>query len=113
MALDREIARYYRSLIPKWIQTALPRYDPHITVVRPEKDLVDEGTLHNYDGREVQFLYAAELQQSRNYLWLPAYSEQLEQIRLELGLPVVNNSDLVPPDGCRKPFHITIANLLT
>ena len=108
--LDRDTIRYHHSLIPKSFNAHLPRHEPHITVVRPEKDHIRSPRfLEGYQGEHVEISYSTEIQKSGIYFWLPAYSVRLEEIRIELGLIVVNNSDLTPPEGFLKPFHITVA----
>src|SRR4051812_11826880 len=50
--VDPELSRYYRSMIPKCVETNKPRWAPHITVVRPEKEVpLDLTAWGKYEGR--------------------------------------------------------------
>jgi hypothetical protein len=84
-----------------------PMYDPHISVIRNEA--VPNLELWNkYHNKAFDFEYDNYVYESRNYLWLNAYSEELEMIRLELGLS--KTSEITrSPDG-RHKFHITVGN---
>jgi hypothetical protein len=113
LEIDREIVRYYRSLIPKHFSTNLPRYVPHITVVRPEKEVpINLEFWGKYEGLEVPFLYDNQIQCGKVYYWLNAFCKKLEEIRLELGLPVISQYGQ-PPEGFTRVFHITICNKKT
>lgn len=101
--VDPGIGAYYRSLIPKHIKWNIPRYYPHITVVRdkyetppkPEKWMA-------YQGHKIRFEYDPYIHIDDTYIWLSCFCKKLEEIRLELGL-----------NRCRdrfKWFHLTIAN---
>ena len=109
--VDKELARYYRSLIPKCMFTNDGmRYDPHITVVRPVKEIpVNLQYWNKYQNKPVVFFYDSEIKFGKVYYWLNVFCKDLELIRLELGLPVVSEYTL-PPEGFLKCFHLTIAN---
>lgn len=108
--VDKELARYYRSLIPKCYLTNLPRYSPHITVVRPEKETpINMEYWERYQGEEIPFYYDHQIFSDETYYWLNAFSDTLENIRSELGLPI-SSMYTRPPTGYVKCFHITIAN---
>ena len=110
VVIDKQIARYYRSLIPKWYVVQGTRYDPHITVVRSYKETPPDLTAWGkYEGQEIEFLYDSTIQMSENYYWLNILCKRLEEIRLELGLPVTSIYTR-PPEGFSKFFHTTIAN---
>lgn len=106
--VDPELVRYYRALIPKWIKTNTQMYDPHISVVRHEVPVVMEawGT---HQGESVEFHYSNIIHQGTVYLWLNVFSTALEDLRVELGLPI-SSPYTVPPDGFSKCFHCTIGN---
>lgn len=99
--VDTELARYYRSQIPKSMVCRAGRYAPHITVVRNEpyeKDLQDP----------VEFEYDPYIHFNGVYWWLNCFSPTLISVRLELGLPA--STDLTrPPDGS-ECFHMTVGN---
>lgn len=106
--IDGGIASYYRSLIPKYLGAQATRYKPHISVVR--KDNL-AGNVYGWGKREgdiVEFTYGDQIKTDGLYFWLTVYSARLEEIRLELGLPLWN--EIEKPQGFRQSFHITIAN---
>ena len=114
LEVDEEIARYYRSLIPKWLDAYKPRWAPHITIVRPEKEMpVNLEHWGKYEGEEVSFEYWNYLFTGKIYFWLNVWSKRLEDVRIELGMPV-SSEFTRPPDGAKiggiKCFHCTIAN---
>ena len=102
--VDKELARYYVSQLPKYLDYNTPKYEPHITVVRKGKETVTDTTAWNkHEGEVIEFAYEHRLYTNGLYFWLKAHSVRLEEIREELGLPRI-----------REPFaefHITIANL--
>lgn len=109
--VDPVIGDYYRSLIPKYLNPQRPRWGTHITVVREEKETpVNTEAWGKYDGQPIEFFYSPEIHTGKIYFWLLAYCVFLEEIRAELGLPVVSQYTL-PPDGFQKAFHITVGNL--
>ncbi len=107
--VDPGVVDYYRSLVPPYIGLNKQAYPPHISVVRketpPNLDLWGK-----YEGQEVRFAYSNVIHHGKVYYWLNAFSERLEEIRLELGLPV-STEYTRPPDGWTKCFHITIGNI--
>jgi hypothetical protein len=109
VVVDPEIGRYYRSLLPKYIQPNPQRYPPHISVVRNEIP-PNMGLWGKYEGHNVEFHYTHTIFFGRVYCWLNAFCERLEEIRLELGLPVTSEYTRPPSDRWIKCFHITIGN---
>lgn len=93
--------RYYRSLIPTDIKLNIPRFDPHITVVRNET-ITDMTNWSKHDGMIVSFLYSTEIEHDETYWWLPVKSNILFTIRESLGLN--------PNPPWHNGFHITIGN---
>ena len=111
--VDQEIGNYYRTLIPKYLNPQRPRWPTHITVVREEKESpLRPEFWGKYEGELVTFLYDPTVHTGKIYFWLLAYCTRLEDIRKELGLPLVSKYTM-PPDGFQKAFHITIANVKT
>lgn len=108
--VDQGISDFYRSLIPKYYPVNKPMYPAHVTVVRKEKEVPTVlDAWGKYEGQKIEFLYSPTIHCGKIYYWLCIYCKQLEDIRLELGLPVVSQWTL-PPEGFRKSFHCTIAN---
>ncbi len=107
LMVDPEIHRYYRSLLPKWMNPKKPMYPPHVSVIRREVP-PNQKIFESLHGREVTFFYG-EIEWSDTYIWLNVYSVELENIRIELGLPVVNSYS-EPPEGFKKRFHSTLSN---
>jgi hypothetical protein len=86
---DQNLADYYRALMPKAWDARRGRYDAHITVSRDEEP-VNKEAWKKYDGQQIEFFYLPGVKFGKIYYWLDIYCKQLEEIRLELGLPVVN-----------------------
>lgn len=108
--VNQELANYYFSLIPKWIEVNRPRWPAHITVVRWEKETpVNLEFWGKYQGEAVEFFYSPVIHHGKVYFWLNCFCTQLEEIRRELGLPVRSEYTL-PPEGFVKCFHMTIGN---
>lgn len=106
--VDSELADYYRSFIPGSVGLNKPMYAPHISVVRNEIPL-NLFAWNKYKERIIFFKYEGEIYNDELYYWLNAYSEDLERIRFELGLPTTSEITR-SPDG-RHRFHITLGNL--
>lgn len=106
--VNQDIANMYLALLPKAWQPQRPKWPAHITVVRDEPP-PNEAAWKKYDGQPLEFYYLSGVKQGKIYWWLDVYCKQLEEIRLELGLPVVNLFE-PPLPGFRKRFHMTIAN---
>ena len=109
---DQGIADFYRALMPKSMDVIRPRYEAHITVIRPDTETpqnLDFWRAH--EGEIIEFYYEPIIRtgESGVYYWLNCFSKRLEEIRLELGLPVAAVYT-IPPDGFRKCFHMTVAN---
>lgn len=106
--VDPGITAFYKSLIPKYYVANPQKYAPHISVVRkelpPRMDVWGK-----YEGQPVDFYYDGIVREGTVYWWLDTYSVKLEEIRLELGLPVSSPYTL-PPEGFSKCFHTTLAN---
>lgn len=87
LEIDPEIIRYYISLLPKYkiIQTQI--HSAHITIVRTTKECPRNlSKWGNYEGLSVEFQYENIIKEDGLYYWLDAFSDDLNRIRLELGL---------------------------
>jgi hypothetical protein len=99
--VDKDIAMYYRSLIPKHITLNRQKFDPHITIVR--KELIKDKTNWNlYHDKKIEFEYFNDISHNATYWWINVECEFFRTIREELGL----NKN--PPWD--NQFHITIGN---
>lgn len=107
--VDQQISDYYRSLIPKYISVNRQRYAAHISVVRKETPIHLE-LWGKYEAQEVEYFYSPMIHFGKVYCWLNVFSQRLEEIRLELGLPVSSEYTL-PPEGFVKCFHMTLGNM--
>jgi len=109
LEVDPGIVLFYKSLIPKHIPINKQKYDPHISVVRKEipKNL-KFWRLH--EEKEIEFEYSNTIYHGEIYWWLNAFSQELENIRIELGLPVSSEFTKPPSEKYIKCFHITIGN---
>lgn len=106
--VDQGLSDYYRSLIPKHIVTNRPMYPAHVSVVRREVPQKMEAW-EKYEGKEIEFLYDPTINIGSVYCWLDVFCQELEEIRVELGLSV--DSEITrPPEGFKRCFHCTIAN---
>lgn len=83
-----DISRYYSWLLHRRTGLILqePAWGPHISVVRgeepPRKDLWTK-----YDGRQITIEYETDVRTNGEHWWLRIVSEDLKDIREELGLP--------------------------
>jgi hypothetical protein len=102
------IALFARALMPKSIRIQLPRYKPHITVIRNEM-LSYTNKWGIYEGELIKFHYESFVRNDDIYYWLRVFSPRLISIRLEMGLPQSSKWSRAP-DGFES-FHTTIGNL--
>lgn len=110
LQIDRGIADFYRSLIPKYYPNNRPMHSAHVTVVRIGKEEpVHREFWGRYEGEEVPFLYSPIVQLDNTYFWLDVFSVRLEEVKKELGLPVASRY-AIPPPGFIKTWHMTLAN---
>ena len=108
VTVDPEIYRYYFSLIPKYIDIQPQLYPAHISVVRKES-VIDLSHWQLHDNEVIEFYYDSVIKHGEVYWWLDAFSIQLEQIRVELGLSIEEHYT-IPPEPFYKTFHISLGN---
>ena len=106
--IDPEIVRYYRALMPKYIQSNPQMYPAHISVVRKEVPPKMEFW-RKYEGEKIEFFYSPIVHQGSVYFWLNVFCSRLEKIRVELGLSI-SSEYTRPPEGHVHTFHCTIGN---
>lgn len=106
---DQELSRYYFALVPKSAKLNPQRYGAHISVVRNEVPTKLEFW-KKYEGELIEFYYEPYVHNGEVYYWLNTFSNRLEEIRLELGLPI-SSEYTRPPGGFFKCFHMTIGNI--
>lgn len=98
--IDEEIARYYRSLIPKYYNVKPPRELAHISIVRPFE--WPDRPFSQFDGDKVDIQYYLPIRRDATYFWLDCMSDDIRNIRRKLGLQDYLKNDC---------FHITLGNL--
>jgi 2'-5' RNA ligase len=103
--VDGSLVRYFRSLIPKYVEHRVQAYKPHITVVRDGVESpanLDKWGIH--EGREINFEYEPLINFDGKFYSLRVESKELEEIREELGLTKhrIGFTD----------FHVTIARTM-
>jgi len=107
LEIDPQIAKYYRSLIPKYISLSVPMHAPHISVIRkaipPNMNLWGK-----YQGEQIEFTYDPEICFGTVYCLIKCYSTRLEDIREELGLS--RHSSVTRPPDEQPCFHTTLGN---
>ena len=108
--IDPGITKYYRALLPKSIRIAPQLHPAHISVVRKEIP-VNLNCWGIHEGEEVEFYYSNIIYSGKVYYWLNAFSTRLEEIKRELGLPVVESYSKHPSDQWIKVFHVSIGNI--
>lgn len=99
--LDPEIIRYYRSLVPKARQVQPPMYPTHISVVRLF-EVYNPTNWKKHEGLQIDIVYGGVIYNDDTYYWLNAWSDDIGDIREELGLNRIRQ----PYDS----YHITIGN---
>jgi hypothetical protein len=101
--VDQQLSNYYRTMIPKHFDVNGQRHPAHITVVRigvekpPNMDVWEK-----HQGLVVEFEYSNMVEVDGVYWFLRARSEQIAEIRKELGLPEYFDR--------KKGYHITLGN---
>lgn len=106
--VDRDLANYYRSFIPKSYKVQPQKYPPHITVVRSKYEKINNlKNWNKYDGETIEFSYSGIIKFDGTYFYLDVQSERLGDIREELGMPRFRFNDI----NDKQCYHITIGNL--
>ena len=109
LLIDEGIAEFYRALIPKAQSWQRPRYRSHITVVRTGIENVSDKLWGYGKGMKIPFTYDPYIWIDHKYIFLDAFSPELEDVRENLGLP---RQRMPHPKGMDYScFHITIANM--
>lgn len=108
--MDPSIVQAARALVPRYVRLNQQKFAPHLSVIRHEPPEVNKHPRWGArEGESVAFRYSPEVAVGEVYYWLPVWSERLEAIRMELGLPPTDWYTK-PPD-LAHPFHCTIGNL--
>lgn len=97
---DDELVEYYRWWYYKmfYVKLMRPRMGAHISIVRGEEENITQGNWErNINGKEIKFYYSNEIKDVYNYVWMPCWGNDLDEVRKELGLgePI-------------KSYHMTI-----
>jgi hypothetical protein len=108
LKVGQDLADYYRALIPKHYRTQRQGWEAHLTIVRPEFDIVNNVSMwKKHEGKIISFIYNPYIEFGRGFFWFNAWSKELEKIREELGLMNVTKYPHTPA-GYNKTFHCTI-----
>lgn len=109
--IDQGISDFYRSLIPKHFYANPQKYKAHITVVRTNLEVPKNMQFwEKHKGRKVKFSYDPNILFDGLIFWLDAYSQEIGEIRKELGLPEYRD-DRDFGGVLRKAYHISIGNV--
>ncbi len=95
------IIQYYQYWVKRELGLHLntPLFKAHVSVVRGEEPK-KQWNWRKHHNRIVTLEYGVDLRISEKYVWLPVYSKELEEIRVELGLKPQPKVD----------FHLTVGN---
>ena len=111
LSIDQNISDYYRNLIPKSFYVQPQMKKAHITIVRKGKEKVESREYWGkYSGRILTFSYSPIIQNDNTYFWLDSVSEEVGEIRRELGLSEYRD-DTFFGGLKRNSYHITIGNV--
>ena len=99
--LDREFSRFYFSLCPKYLRAKTQRYTTHITIVRLGIETANNNWLYR-DQEIISIWYSPIIYSDNTYLFLDAWSDDISEIRIKLGLPQYRFNNC---------YHITIGNV--
>jgi hypothetical protein len=109
--IDQGISDFYRSLIPKAYGVQPQAWPAHITIVRKGKETPTKmDAWGKHEGRTIEFTYDTTIQTDGTYFWLNAWSEEVGDIREELGLPRYRD-DSAFGGVSRQEYHITLGNV--
>lgn len=99
---DKGILDYYQSQIKQHFDVGFEKtvWGSHISVVRGDNPPKKEAW-GKYKNEKIKFTYTNQVYRAHWFFCIDAYSERLEEIRMELGLPKL------PKFG----FHLTIGRL--
>lgn len=106
--LDDEIARYYRSLLPKALGVCPPMRSAHVSIVRIFEDVPNKAEWGKHEGSVIGVIYCPSIQTDGIYYWLDCYSDEIGLIRRGLGLSTFRNIDYRYP--IYSSYHTTIGN---
>ena len=107
--VDEELVRYYRTAIPKAKYVQPQMYPGHITVVRsyPIEIVPNREPWGRHEDRIITFSYNGVILFEDPYYYLEAWSEELNELRTELGMSEfrIRGAKLL---DC---FHLTLGNV--
>lgn len=101
-------------VVKRGVKVSESAWKPHVSVVRGERPR-NKRDWKKYNGKKVWFKYSPLIIRGGPYYWLEVYSNELEFIRKELGLPRLSSGfdfEYYEKNGVlikRKPMlHLTI-----
>ena len=101
--IDQQIIAYYMSLIPRYINLCRQRFPAHVTISRKSKENPSYENWGYRNGDVINIECDSVLSCDSEYYFLNCYSNEIIEIRNNLGLPDYRV-------GFDR-FHITIGNL--
>ena len=111
LEIDSQINAYYLSLVPKYFALRSQKHGSHITVCRPfREEPTDLGAWRKHEGVEIVWCYSSTIRFNDSYAWLDVWSLDLERVRRELGLSLVNSVEGPWLFGYIYRFHTTLGN---
>ena len=94
-----ELARYYRTQIND-DKLMLPMWGPHLTVCNGRWEKIKNlKAWRKYEAKKIEFTYDNDMQYDAPFYFLFCYSDEIADLREELGLPRV---------FARRPLHFTL-----
>jgi hypothetical protein len=103
VSVDRGIGDYYYRMIPYHFVARRPLYTDKITVVRTGKETICFTETGKFEGRPIKFSYDGVIRLDPPYFYLDVWSEDIEKVRRELGLPKFRAGF--------KTYHMTVGNI--
>ena len=98
---DNEIGKYYKWLYSRYLLSWKDCLNGvHITFISGNREhkIITEDTMQIYLGKSITFRYTSQIYTNGRAFWIPVICDELQEIRLSVGLPVYNR------------LHLTLGN---